>query len=131
MVGLAAHSYVGYQVVRVTDGEFVEGQFAGNLSVDSSFHLFIVNQSGFADLPASPTAFPTRYFWSAEPVTAGNFSVQVPGSPNLYYVVLENIGTEPISITWSETLVVYYVPGHSNPIGGTNTLGGPAFRDQS
>jgi|HubBroStandDraft_1064217.scaffolds.fasta_scaffold03396_3 hypothetical protein len=118
-VDLIPHSYTGYQVVRVTDGEFVEGQYAGNLSSDSSFHLFIVNQTDFANLPSAPTSFPSSYFWSATTDTDGNFSIQVPGSPNLYYVVLENIGSGPISITWTETLVVYYVPPHSNPIGGS------------
>jgi len=108
-VELAPRSYASYQVVRLSDGETVAGQFAASSAPNITVNPYVLNSSQFGDLPTAPSTPPPSYFWGSGPVTDLNLSVQVPGSPAQFFVVIENLGPDPITITWTEELVIYYV----------------------
>jgi hypothetical protein len=57
-----------------------------------------------------PTAPPASFFWSSGPVSNCNVSVPVPGSPAQYYFVVENTGSQNLSIDWTQSLLLYYIP---------------------
>lgn len=108
-VGVDAHSFVSYQVPRLSDGETVLGAYAATPAPDAPAWVYVLNSTEFSALPPAPSAAPPKSFWAASSGADGNFSVQVPGSPAQFYVVLENVGNTTFSVRWTESLVMYYV----------------------
>jgi len=114
-VEVSSHSFVSYQVVRITDGETVEGEYAATHAPSSPVWVYVLNSTEFSALPAAISAPPSNFYWAAPAGSVGNFSVQVPGSPAQFYVVLVDVGDNGFSVQWRESLVIYYVlPQGSN-----------------
>lgn len=106
---LAPHTYYPpYQVVRLSDGEMVYGQFTANASIGA----YLLNSTQVQALSADPhpSAPPPAYFWTCGTVPLCNLTVRVLGSPGQYYVVLENLNAYAASAEWTKTLAIYYAP---------------------
>lgn len=101
--------YPAYQIVRLSDGETVYGEFQANQSIGA----YMINASEVSQLEGDPhpAGPPASYFWTCGIVTSCNLSVKVPGSPGQYYILLENLGPAPVSVEWATSLAIYYEPG--------------------
>ncbi|HTT44514.1 MAG TPA: hypothetical protein VMH38_00660 [Thermoplasmata archaeon] len=109
-VALKPHSFTSYTMVRFSDQMTALGQYSATTPVNISFGAFLLNSTEFSELLAnpSPTHLPTDYFWSSGPGPVCNLSVEIPGSPAQYYLVIENAGSTEVSIEWTLSLVIYY-----------------------
>ena len=109
-VALKPHSFTSYTLVRFSDQMTALGQYSATTPVNSSFGAFLLNSTEFGELLAnpSPTHLPTDYFWSSGPGPVCNLSVEIPGSPAQYYLVIDNAGSTEVSIEWTLSLVIYY-----------------------
>jgi len=107
---LEPHSFTSYTAVRLSDHESFVGQYTVNTSTQGSIEAYLLNSSEMGGLLSNPhpTAPPSSYFWSSGPAVVCNLSVSVPGSPNQYFLVLENLSTVGVSFEWTRTLVLYY-----------------------
>lgn len=114
VVTLSGHSVKSYQIARLSDNERVEGQYTNNLSTYGSFDAYLLNSSELGALGTSPQ--PTAplpdgsYFYHCGEAPQCNYSVNIPGSPITYFVVLVNYGNLSVSTEWTQTLMVFYVP---------------------
>jgi len=105
-LSLPADSYTSYQAVRLSDGEILLGQYTANATVGA----YLLNSSEFSKLLTAPhpTAPPPASFWTCGEVTVCAVQADVPPSPALYILVLENLNSASVSVVWTHTLLIYY-----------------------
>ena len=113
VVPLSAHSVRPYEITRVSDTERVEGQYVGNLSGYGSFDAYLLNSTEYSRLMNNPPTAPlpsSGYFYHCGTVPECNLSVLIPGSPITYFIFLVNYGNLSVTIEWTQTLTLFYVP---------------------
>lgn len=94
---------------RESDDQTLFGHFSGTTVLSA----YLLNGSQVLELLANPhpTAPPPASFWNC---TTGELScavsTQIPPSPGQYSIALENLGSANASATWTESLLIAYVP---------------------
>ena len=101
-------SFQAYNAGRFSDAEVLLGQYSANGSIGS----YLLNGSEYTALLANPhpTSPPTGWFWSCGVGTGCKVQADVPPSASEYFLVLENFNGGVVSVVWSESLVVAWVP---------------------
>ncbi len=95
-----------YAAGRWSDHEAFYGAFRSNVTVGA----YVVNASQLRALGNSPDSPPSAYFWTCGTVTHCSIGIFVPGSPQSFYLVLQDLHPHPATVTWTEDLVVYAAP---------------------
>lgn len=106
---LGPHAYAGFALARFSDAETVLGRFTATVPVGA----YLLNSTEFLALPSNVTAPPPAYFWSSGTTKDANLTIKVPGSPAQHFLLVENVQNVSVSVTWSQTLLMYYVPTSS------------------
>lgn len=101
-VAMSADSFQAYQLSLYSDHMSLSGKFVA----DSAVGTYVVNNSVMAILDSNPhqTAPPPAYYWTCGTVTNCSVAMPLPGSPIQYYLVLENLHAQSLSVRWTEAL---------------------------
>lgn len=101
-------SFQAYSAERFSDAELLVGQFSATGPVGS----YLLNDTEFTSLEANPhpTVPPTGWFWSCGEGSGCAVQAKVPPSASEYFLVLENFNGTNVSVVWSLSLLVAWIP---------------------
>ncbi|HXY47767.1 MAG TPA: hypothetical protein VEK13_07745 [Thermoplasmata archaeon] len=105
---LSPESFQAYSAERFSDAELLVGEYSANGSIGS----YLLNDTEFTSLLAAPhpTAPPAGWFWSCGEGTGCSVQAKVPPSASEYFLVLENFNGANVSVVWSQSLLVAWIP---------------------
>lgn len=101
---LPSHSFKAYQILEVSAHMTMYGRFVANGTVGT----FVVNSTVISNFEAhpNPTTPPASFYWTCGSVSNCTLFVGLPPPPVQYYLVLENLNAQPLTIVWTEALTV-------------------------
>jgi len=101
---MPADSFRAFLLVPISDHMTVLGQYSANGTLGS----YVVNSTEISVIESNPhpSGPPNAYYWTGGVSAAGNFSIQIPPAPGQYYLVLENLNPQALSVLWTATLQV-------------------------
>ena len=103
-VSLSANSYTVYALTPYSDHMVLLGGYVASASVDA----YLVNSSEISVIESNPhpTAPPAQYFWEVANSLNDSLALGIPAAPSQFYLVMENLHGQSLSITWTEPLQV-------------------------
>jgi hypothetical protein len=109
-INLPANSFKVYLLFAISDRMTLLGGYVASSAVGA----YLVNSTEISvvDSNPHPTAPPAQYFWSSGIGLNCTIALAIPAAPQQFYLVVENLNAQALSVRWAQPLLLVVVSNH-------------------